>query len=98
MFRQIVIKLVVNEKKLLTLVQIYGVRFPRYTVNRNRKRPQNTAYLEFPFKSNLVISSQNISNIRVILQVGVVLAIKLIIWYFLNNLTVSNLLKWFLFD
>ena len=32
---------------------------PRYMVNRDRKRPQNTAYF-----------GQNITNFRVILQVG----------------------------
>ena len=44
-------------------------RSPRYTVIGDRKRPQNTAYLEFPRKSNLVISTQNITNFRAILQV-----------------------------
>ena len=32
-------------------------RFPRYKVNGVRERPQTAAYLEFPRKSNLVISS-----------------------------------------
>ena len=37
------------------------------SVDVDRKRPQNTAYLEFPRNSNLVIFSQ---NCHVILQVG----------------------------
>ena len=45
-------------------------RYPRYTVNGNRKQALNTAHLEFPLKSNLVISSQIITNCRIILQVG----------------------------
>ena len=51
-------------------------------------------------KSNLVISSQNITNFRIILQVGGSFSyfINYLIWYWLNTAD-SNLLKWvFTFD
>ena len=70
---------------------------PRYTVNGDLKQPQNTAYLEFPRKSNLVISTKNTTNFRITLQLGGGFShlINYLIWFWLHS-TILNHLKWFL--